>query len=241
MPKHGKKYRDALKLLEPEREYEIKDAVDLLKKMSYAGFDETVEMHFRLGIDPRQADQTVRSTVILPAGTGKETRVLVFAVGEAARIAQEAGADFVGSDDLVKQINDGWLEFDATIAMADQMGKVGGLGRILGRRGLMPNPRSGTVIRAQEDLPAAIQELKRGRVEFRNDRTGIIHVAIGRESFDQAALEDNLYALVDAVMRAKPSAAKGVYCRSITVTSTMGPGVPLDVARTLETASERVA
>lgn len=238
MPKHGKKYRDALKLLEPEREYEIKDAVDLLKKMSYAGFDETVEMHFRLGIDPRQADQTVRSTVILPAGTGKETRVLVFAVGEAARIAQEAGADFVGSDDLVKQINDGWLEFDATIAMADQMGKVGGLGRILGRRGLMPNPRSGTVVRTPEDLPAVIRELKGGRVEFRNDRTGLVHVAIGKLSFSEDRIIENVNAMIDAVQRNKPQASKGIYLRSITLTGTMTPGIPLDVAAAVASASQ---
>lgn len=238
MPKHGKKYQDALKLLEPEREYEIKDAVDLLKKMSYAGFDETVEMHFRLGIDPRQADQTVRSTVILPAGTGKETRVLVFAVGEAARIAQEAGADFVGSDDLVKQINDGWLEFDATIAMADQMGKVGGLGRILGRRGLMPNPRSGTVVRTPEDLPAVIRELKGGRVEFRNDRTGLVHVAIGKLSFSEDRIIENVAAMIDAVQRNKPQASKGIYLRSITLTGTMTPGIPLDVAAAVASASQ---
>lgn len=238
MPKHGKKYQDAVKLLEPDREYEIKDAVELLKKMSYAGFDETVEMHFRLGIDPRQADQTVRSTVILPAGTGKETRVLVFAVGEAARIAQEAGADYVGSDDLVKQINEGWLEFDATIAMADQMGKVGGLGRILGRRGLMPNPRSGTVVRTPEDLPAVLRELKGGRVEFRNDRTGLVHVAIGKLSFSEDRIIENVTAMIDAVQRNKPQASKGIYLRSITLTGTMTPGVPLDVAAAVASASQ---
>lgn len=238
MPKHGKKYRNAMQLLEPERQYETKDAVELLKKMAYAGFDETIEMHFRLGIDPRQADQTVRSTVTLPAGTGKETRVLVFAVGEAARIAQEAGADFVGSDDLVKQINDGWLEFDATIAMADQMGKVGGLGRILGRRGLMPNPRSGTVVRTPEDLPAVIRELKGGRVEFRNDRTGLVHVAIGKLSFSEDRIVENVNAMIDAIQRNKPAASKGIYLRSITLTSTMTPGIPLDVTAAVASASQ---
>ncbi len=238
MPKHGKKYQDAVKLLEPEREYEIKDAVELLKKMSFAGFDETVEMHFRLGIDPRQADQTVRSTVTLPAGTGKETRVLVFAVGDAARIAQESGADYVGSDDLVKQINEGWLDFDATIAMADQMGKVGGLGRILGRRGLMPNPRSGTVVRTPEDLPGVIRELKGGRVEFRNDRTGLVHVAIGKLSFSEDRIVENVNAMIDAIQRNKPSASKGIYLRSITLTGTMTPGIPLDVAAALASASQ---
>lgn len=206
--------------------------------MSYVGFDETVEMHFRLGIDPRQADQAVRSTVILPAGTGKVTRVLVFAVGDAARIAQEAGADYVGSDDLVKQINDGWLEFDSAIAMADQMGKVGGLGRILGRRGLMPNPRSGTVVRTPEDLPGVIRELKGGRVEFRNDRTGLVHVAIGKLSFSEDRLVENANALIDAIQRHKPQAAKGIYLRTITLTSTMTPGIPLDVAATVASAAQ---
>ncbi|MCO5175653.1 MAG: 50S ribosomal protein L1 [Thermomicrobiales bacterium] len=237
MAQHGKKYRNALQLLEPDRQYEVKEAVDLLKKMSSAGFDETVEVHFRLGIDPRQADQAVRSTVTLPAGTGKVVRVLVFAVGDAARIAQEAGADYVGSDDLVKQINDGWLEFDATIAMADQMGKVGGLGRILGRRGLMPNPRSGTVVRTPEDLPGVVQELKGGRVEFRNDRTGLVHVAVGKVSFSEDRIVENVNAIIDAIQRNKPSASKGVYLRSITLTGTMTPGIPLDVAAAVASAS----
>jgi len=238
MVKHGKKYRNAVQLLEEDRQYDVKEAVDLLKKMSYVQFDETVEVHFRLGIDPRQADQAVRSTVTLPAGTGKVTRVLVFAVGDAARIAQEAGADYVGSDDLVKQINDGWLEFDATIAMADQMGKVGGLGRILGRRGLMPNPRSGTVVRTPEDLPGVIQELKGGRVEFRNDRTGLVHVAVGKVSFSEDRIIENVNAIIDAIQRNKPSASKGVYLRSITLAGTMTPGIPLDVAAAVASASQ---
>ena len=241
MPQHGKKYRDAFKLIEPDKLYEGPEAVALLKKVSYANFDETVEAHFRLGIDPRQADQTVRSTVVLPNGTGKEPRVLVFAVGDAARIALEAGADYAGTDEYVQQINAGWLEFDATIAMADQMGKVGGLGRVLGRRGLMPNPRSGTVVRNPEDLPNVIKELKGGRVEFRNDRTGLLHVGIGKRSFDEEKLLGNLYALVDAVNRAKPSATKGVYCRSITLTSTMAPGIPLDVTSTFANAADAQA
>ena len=240
MPKHGKKYEAAAAQVE-DREYQPPEAVALLKKITFANFDETVEAHFRLGIDPRQADQTVRSTVVLPAGTGKITRILVFAAGEAERVARDAGADYVGSDDLVRQIQDGWLEFDATIAMADQMGKVGGLGRILGRRGLMPNPRSGTVVRVPEDLPAVIRELKGGRVEFRNDRTGLVHVAIGKKSFSDEQILQNLYALVDAVNRVKPAAAKGVYCRSITLTSTMAPGIPLEVATTLSAASQAAA
>lgn len=237
MVKRGKKYVAAEKMLDDDRLYEAPEAVALLKRMSYAAFDETLELHFRLGIDPRQADQAVRSTVILPGGTGKEVRVLVFAVGDAARIATESGADYVGSDDMVKQINDGWLEFDATVAMADQMGKVGGLGRILGRRGLMPNPRSGTVVRSPEDLPAVLRELKGGRVEYRNDRTGLIHVAIGKRSFDDDRVLKNLFAVVDAVQRSKPAAVKGVYCRSITLAGTMTPGIPLDVTATLAAAS----
>lgn len=239
MPKHGKKYRAAVDLVERGKLYEPLEGIELVKKTSFANFDETFETHIRLGIDPRQADQLVRSTVVLPHGTGKEPRVLVFAAGEAVRAAEDAGADYVGSDDLVQQIQGGWLEFDAAIAMADQMGRVGGLGRILGRRGLMPNPRSGTVVRSVDDLPGVIQELKRGRVEFRNDRTGLVHVAIGKESFEAEKLKENLFALIDAIIRVKPQASKGVYCRSITITSTMGPAVPLDVTRTLELAAEQ--
>lgn len=241
MAKHGKRFREAAQLVEPDKLYEPEEALELVKKAAFANFDESIEVHVRLGIDPRQADQAVRSTVVLPHGTGKEPRVLVFAAGEAERVALEAGADYAGSDDIVQRIQSGWLEFDAAIAMADQMGKVGGLGRILGRRGLMPNPRSGTVVRAIEDLPSVIQELKRGRVEFRNDRTGLVHVVIGKKSFETEKLVENLYALMDAIIRAKPSGAKGVYCRSITVASTMGPGVPLDVGATLAQASAQAA
>jgi large subunit ribosomal protein L1 len=183
MPKHGKKYREAARLLEPLKQYPPDDAVDLLKRVAFANFDESIEVHARLGIDPRQADQTVRSTVVLPHGTGTAVRVLVFAAGEADRIARDSGADFVGSDDLVQQIQGGWLEFDAAVAMADQMGKVGGLGRILGRRGLMPNPRSGTVVRDVADLPNVLRELKGGRVEFRNDRTGSSTSRSARRAF----------------------------------------------------------
>src|SRR5215204_5392675 len=188
--KHGKKYTDALKKIEPGKEYTPDEAVALLKEITFANFDESVEAHARLGIDPRQADQTVRSTVTLPHGTGKQVRVLVFAAGEAERIALDNGADFAGSDDLVARINGGWVEFDAAVAMADQMGKVGGLGRVLGRRGLMPNPRSGTVVRNPEDLPAVLRELKGGRVEFRNDRHGNIHTVIGPKSFDEGQIRD---------------------------------------------------
>jgi large subunit ribosomal protein L1 len=238
MPKHGKKYREAEQKVEPERLYSADDAISLLKEIAFANFDETVEVHARLGIDPRQADQAVRSTVVLPHGTGKTVRVLVFAAGEAERIARDAGADYAGSDDLVQQIQGGWLEFDAAVAMADQMGKVGGLGRILGRRGLMPNPRSGTVVRDAADLPNVLRELKGGRVEFRNDRTGIVHLGIGRKSFSDQQLRENLYAFVDALQRAKPSGAKGVYLRTLAITSTMSPGIALDVPATVAVASE---
>lgn len=237
MAQHGKQFQDAERKIEADRMYAPDDAFALLKDMAYAKFDETVEAHFRLGIDPRQADQNVRTTAVLPHGTGKVVRVLVFADGEAERLALDAGADYAGSDELIQRIQGGWLEFDATIAMADQMGKVGGLGRILGRRGLMPNPRSGTVVRAPEDLVGVIRELKGGRIEFRNDRTGIVHAPIGRKSFTGDQLRDNLYAVVDAVNRAKPASIKGTFCRTLTVASTMSPGVPLDVNLTFASAA----
>jgi large subunit ribosomal protein L1 len=235
MARSGKKYRAALARVE-DRLYQPDEAVALLKEIAFANFDETIEIHARLGIDPRQADQAVRSSVVLPHGTGKIVRVLVFAAGEAERAAREAGADYVGVDEYVQQIQGGWLEFDAAIAMADQMGKVGGLGRILGRRGLMPNPRSGTVVRNAEDIAGVVRELKGGRVEFRNDRTGLIHLGIGRKSFSEQQIQDNLFAFVDAILRAKPSGQKGVYCRTLTLTSTMAPGIALDVASTTASA-----
>ncbi len=241
MPKHGKKYIAAVTHVDREKLYGPDEAVSLLKTVSFANFDETVELHARLGIDPRQADQTVRSTVVLPHGTGKIVRVLVFAAGEAETIAKNSGADYAGTDDLVQQIQDGWLEFDAAVAMADQMGKVGGLGRILGRRGLMPNPRSGTVVRDIADLPNVLKELKGGRVEFRNDRTGIVHLGIGRKSFSDDQIRENLFAFVDALQRAKPTGAKGVYLRTLTIKSTMSPGIHLDVPVTAEAASAAVA
>lgn len=241
MPRHGKKYREALKLVDEDRQYTTDEAIALLKQVSWANFDETVEAHIRLGIDPRQSDQNVRSTVVLPHGTGKQVRVLVFAAGEAERIALENGADFAGSDELIARIQGGWVDFDASIAMADQMGKVGGLGRILGRRGLMPNPRTGTVVRSVEDLPGVLNELKGGRVEFRNDRLGIVHLGIGKKSFSEEALKGNLLALVDAVNRAKPTGVKGVYCRTITIASTMSPGISLDVSEALASAAEAAA
>jgi large subunit ribosomal protein L1 len=241
MARHGKKYLEALKKVDTEKQYLAEDAIALLKDISYAKFDESIEVHARLGIDPRQADQTVRSTVVLPHGTGKVVRVLVFAQGEAERVAREAGADAVGADDIVAQIQGGWLEFDAAVAMADMMGKVGGLGRILGRRGLMPNPRSGTVVRNPEDLPGVLRELKGGRVEFRNDRLGIVHTVIGRKSFTPDQVRDNLYAFLDALQRAKPSGAKGIYCRTLSITTTMSPGIELSVSQALANASAAAA
>jgi len=237
MAKHGKKYSEALKKVDDQRLYTVEEASSLLKDIAFANFDETVELHARLGIDPRQADQTVRSNVLLPNGSGRQVRVLVFASGEAERVALDAGADYAGVDEYVAQINAGWLEFDATVAMADQMGKVGGLGRILGRRGLMPNPRSGTVVRELADLPNVIRELKGGRVEFRNDRSGNVHVTVGRKSFSTDQLQTNLLAVVDAINRAKPSGVKGIYCRTLSVATTMGPGIALDVTDTLAKAS----
>ncbi len=237
MAKHGKRYRTLQQQVDRTRLYTIDEAVPLLKQVANAKFDETVEVHFRLGIDTRHADQQVRSTALLPHGSGKVVRVLVFAEGEAARIAREAGADYVGSDDLIAQIQGGWLEFDVALATPDVMRKVSPLGRVLGRRGLMPNPKSGTIVANPADLPRVIQEAKGGRIEFRNDRTGLLHVGVGKASFDEQQIRENVLALVDAVQRAKPTGAKGVYTRSITLTTTMGPGIRLDVAPTIAAAA----
>jgi large subunit ribosomal protein L1 len=235
--KHGKKYLEAAKLVDDERQYTVEEASELLKRVAFANFDESVELHARLGIDPRQADQAVRSTVTLPHGSGRQVRIIVFAAGEAERAALDAGADYAGSDELVQRIQGGWLEFDATIAMADQMGKVGGLGRILGRRGLMPNPRSGTVVREVADLSGVVRELKGGRVEFRNDRTGNVHVTVGRKSFSEDQIQANVLAVVDALNRNKPSGLKGIYCRTLAIATSMSPGIRLDVNDTLSKAS----
>jgi len=237
MASHGKAYLEAAKLIDEDRTYTLDEAIELLVKFPVRKFDETVEMHARLGIDPRQADQAVRTSVSLPHGTGQPVRVLVFAAGEAERVALDAGADYAGTDEYVQQINDGWLEFDATVAMADQMGKVGGLGRILGRRGLMPNPRSGTVVRDVGDLPDVIRELKGGRVEFRNDRTGNVHTILGKRSFTPEQVKENTLAFVDALNRAKPSGIKGIYCRKLSLTTTMGPGITIDVNDAIEQTS----
>jgi large subunit ribosomal protein L1 len=227
MAKHGKKYLAASALFDRERFYAPSEAVELVKSVSYAKFDGTVECHVRLGVDPRHADQQVRSTVLLPAGLGKVVRILVFAEGDAARAAEAAGADFVGLDDMIAKIQGGWLEFDMTIATPQVMSKVGRLGRVLGARGLMPNPKAGTIVQPDE-LPRAIREARQGRVEFRVDKTGNLHVTIGKTSFTPAALMENFTALMDAVNRAKPSGAKGIYVRRVTLASTMSPGVKVD-------------
>jgi large subunit ribosomal protein L1 len=234
MAQHGKKYREALKLVDRTRAYAPADAVDLVKQTSIVNFDPSVEAHLRLGVDPRHADQMVRGTVVLPHGTGKVVRVAVFAQGEKAQEALRAGADEVGGEDLVKKIEGGWLEFDVAVATPDMMGMVGKLGRILGRRGLMPNPKAGTVT---FDLDRAIGEVKTGRVEFKVDKSGIIHVPVGKASFDAAALVANLAVLLDAINRAKPAGAKGTYLKGLTIASTMSPGVRVDVPGLLAVAN----
>jgi len=236
LAKHGKKYNEALALVDRTRLYEPAEAIELAKKAAFTKFDETVELHLRMGVDPRDATQQVRGVALLPHGLGKKVRVLVFAQGEAARNAESAGADYVGGDDLAKKIEGGWLEFDVTIATPDMMGRVGKLGKILGRRGLMPNPKSGTVV-AGEDLPRAINEARQGRVEFKLDRTAIIHVALGKVSFEADKLLENLTAVIEAVSRAKPAGAKGQYIKTATLTTTMGPGFKLDLKPTLSLTS----
>ena len=233
MPKkRGKKYIEAAKKVEAALQangdggLEPEAAVQMVRETSISKFDATVEAHIRLGVDPRHAEQMVRGSVVLPNGTGKKVRVAVFAVGEKAREAQEAGADVVGGDDLVKRVSEGWTEFDAAIATPDMMAKVGPLGKILGPRGLMPNPKSGTVT---QDVGRAVRDAKGGKVEFRTDKFGIVHVPIGKVSFDQKALFSNLTTLVDALVRNKPSSSKGQYLRTFYLTSTQGPSVPVDV------------
>lgn len=236
MAKHGKKYEAALAAIDPQNLYAPKDAISLAKKNAPAKFDETVEVHMRLGVDPRHADQQVRDVVVLPHGTGKTVRVMVFAQGEGATLAREAGADHVADDDeALKKIQDGWTDFDVAIATPDMMGKVGRLGRVLGPRGLMPNPKAGTVVQA-EDIPRVIEETKAGRVEFRVDKTSNLHVMIGKVSFEEKQLYDNMAALMDAVRKARPAAAKGQYIRRVTLTTTMGPGIKVDPiqAQTME-------
>ena len=224
MRTHGKKYVAAAKNRDEASVYQPKQALEIVKKTAFAKFDETVEVAVRLGVDPRHADQIVRGTVVLPAGTGKSVRVLVVAVGDKAREAEAAGADFVGAEHIAK-IKEGWLDFDVMIATPDQMGQVGQLGRVLGPRGLMPNPKAGTVT---FDVGRAVRETKAGKIEFRVDKGGNVHAAIGKTSFSLEALETNYSAFMDQIVRSKPSAAKGVYVRNVAVSSTMGPGVRVD-------------
>ncbi len=225
MPDRGKRYEAAIKTFDRDENYPLSDAISMVKSMATAKFDETVELHMRLGIDPRHSDQQVRSTVLLPHGLGKSVRVLVFAEGEDARVAEAAGADVIADDAVIQRIQqENWLEFDAALAVPSMMSKVGRVARILGPRGLMPNPKAGTVVQPNE-LATAIEERKAGRVEFRNDKTGNLHVPVGKASFDAALLLENTQAVIDAVNRVKPAAVKGVYVRRIVLTSTMGPGV----------------
>ncbi|MCC6189223.1 MAG: 50S ribosomal protein L1 [Anaerolineales bacterium] len=227
MHKHGKKYREQAARVDPLKHYPPGEAIGLAKSTSYSKFDGTLEVHIRLGVDPKHADQNVRDVVVLPHGLGKVVRVLVFADGEGGRLAQEAGADVIADDETIKRIQDGWAEFDVAIATPEMMGKVGRLGRVLGPRGLMPNPKTGTVVPAA-DLPRAIREAKAGRVEFRVDKTGNLHVPIGKVSFSEQQLRENMSALMQAVMKAKPATAKGTYLRKVVVAATMGPGVHVD-------------
>ncbi|PKR83101.1 50S ribosomal protein L1 [Heyndrickxia camelliae] len=225
MAKKGKKYVEALKLVDRSKLYDVNEAVELVKKTSYAKFDATVEVAFRLGLDPKKADQQIRGAVVLPNGTGKTQRVLVFAKGEKAKEAEAAGADYVGDTDYINKINQGWFEFDVIVATPDMMGEVGKLGRVLGPKGLMPNPKTGTVT---FDVTKAINEIKAGKVEYRLDKAGIIHVPVGKVSFDTNKLAENFTTVFETLVKAKPAAAKGTYMKSVSVTSTMGPGVKVD-------------
>jgi large subunit ribosomal protein L1 len=227
MPKHGKKYRQAIEKIDRDKLYTPEEALRLAKETSFTRFDGTIEVHVRLGVDPRHADQQVRDTVMLPHGLGKTVRVLAFAEGDAARSAKEAGADYIAEDEIIERIQGGWVDFDASVATPNMMSKVGRLGKILGPRGLMPNPKAGTVVQ-EEDLPQVIKELKAGRVEFRIDKTANLHVPIGKASFDPKSLYENMAALMEVINKAKPASSKGTYIRRVTVTSTMGPGIRVD-------------
>jgi large subunit ribosomal protein L1 len=227
MPRRGRKYQEAANLVERTRLYAPEEALELAKKTNYAKFDATVELHLRTGLDPRHADQQVRGVVLLPRGTGKEVRILVFAEGEGDKIARDAGADYVGSDELIDQIQKGWFEFDVAIATPPMMRKVGRLGRVLGPRGLMPSPKAGTIV-ADDDLERVIQETRQGRVEYRVDKTANIHVAIGKTSFATEGLLENMSAVMEAIVKARPAAAKGTFIRKVTVCNSMGPGIKVD-------------
>ena len=237
MAKRGKRMQELRQKIEPGQLYQPDDGLNLVKDVSSAKFDETIEVHIRTGVDPRHADQLVRGSVVLPAGTGKKVRVLAFAQGESAREAEEAGADIVGFEDLIQRIQGGWMEFDVAVATPDVMAAVGRLGRVLGPRGLLPNPRTGTV---SPDIGRLIRDVRAGRVEFRVDRTAVIHAPIGKASFEPDQLRENLAAFVDAVVRAKPSGAKGQYIKTITLAPSMGPGVPLELQPILAMASGAV-
>jgi large subunit ribosomal protein L1 len=226
MAKRGKKYQEAVKLIDKNKVYEVTEAIELVKKAASAKFDETVEAAFRLGVDPKRADQQIRGAVVLPHGTGKVQRVLVFAKGEKAKEAEAAGADYVGDADLIAKIQGGWFDFDVVVATPDMMGEVGKLGRVLGPKGLMPNPKTGTVT---FDVAKAVNEIKAGKIEYRVDKAGNIHAPIGKVSFDVEKLAENLAALTEALNRAKPAAAKGVYMKNVSISSTMGPGVRVAV------------
>jgi len=232
MGKQGKKHLEALAKVDRNQTYSPQEAVSIAKQAHYAKFDETVELHLRMGVDPRHADQQVRGVAMLPNGLGKSVRVLVFTQGEPEKIARDAGADYVGGDELVKKIEEGWLEFDVAIATPDMMPRIGKLGKILGRRGLMPNPKSGTVAQAG-DLPQVIGDSRKGRVEFKLDKTAIIHSPVGKLSFDDDQLLENIAAIVDAIVKARPSGAKGQFIKSISLATSMGPGIYLDLAPTL--------
>jgi large subunit ribosomal protein L1 len=230
--KNGKRYEAAASLVEKNKEYSPEEAIAAVKKTATAKFDETVELHLRMGLDPRNSAHQVRGIALLPFGLGKQVRVLVFAQGDGAKAAEASGADFVGADELVKKIEEGWTEFDIAIATPDMMGKVGKLGKVLGRKGLMPNPKSGTVV-AANDLPKVLQDARKGRVEFKLDRTAIIHIVVGKSSFEPEKLMGNLSAIVEAIVKARPSGAKGVYVRTAFLTTSMGPSVKLDLKPTL--------
>ncbi len=226
MAKMGKKYQDAVKLIDRAQQYDVNEALELVKKASSAKFDETVEVAVKLGVDVKKADQQLRGAVVLPHGTGKTQRVLVFAKGEKAKEAELAGADYVGDEDMITKIQQGWFEFDVVVATPDMMGQVGKLGRVLGPKGLMPNPKTGTVT---FDVEKAVKEIKAGKIEYRTDKAGNIHAPIGKVSFDSQKLAENLATIIDTLQKAKPAAAKGVYMKNVTISSTMGPGVKVSM------------
>lgn len=232
MPKRGKKYQEVAKLVDPSQAYSPEEAVSLVKKTSYAKFDATVEVHLRMGLDPRKADQQIRATVKLPNGTGREVRVLVFAEGEDQKAALDAGADYAGTDEYVEKIQGGWFDFDVSVATPSVMSKVGRLGKVLGPRGLMPSPKAGTVVPGS-DVGRVVSELKAGRVEFRLDKTANIHTPIGRAGFTEEQLTENLAAFMESIVQAKPVASKGIYIRKMTLCATMGPGIKVDATQAM--------